>query len=201
VHWEADVLEKPDLVIRWSLEDAFRILHRQVDGTEALRVTTVVDDDYVGPPAPMDLGEQKKLDRLPHLPGATLGVQYECPSGPFGHVSFMISFVDGRVDAMELGRIAAPDVLVEVPYLALAEVRRGDITIYEAIDRGRVQGDVGPLALLAGLLDSPEFHAAELACGRSGLVLAHLGEATKSAAFAAAMATVATETQPPSTHD
>jgi hypothetical protein len=195
--WEQGELQSADLEIRWNIDDAYRILHRGISGTEALAATTVVDGDYVGPPSPMDLGQQAELARLPRLPGATLDVQYEHAAGPFGHVSFIISFVDGQVASMRFGRLDDRDALVEVPYLVMALVRRGDLSIYEAIERGRVEGQVGPLALLAGLTESPELHAAELACGRSGLALGQLGEATAVAGFETAMQELAGMTEMP----
>jgi hypothetical protein len=195
--WEPGELRNADLEIRWSVEDAYRILHREVSGTEALAATTVVHRDYAGPPSPMDLGEQPGLANLPRLPGATVDVQYEHPAGPFGHVSYAISFVDGQIASMMLGSLDEPDAVVEVPYIAMVLVRRGELTIYEAIDQGRIEGEIGPLALLAGLSDSPELHAAERACGPSGLVLAQLGQATSVDGFDEAMRALTGVTERP----
>jgi hypothetical protein len=195
--WEPGELLDADLEIRWSVQDAYRILHRQVTGTEALAETTVANGHYVGPPSPMDLGQRPELASMPRLPGATLDVQYEHPAGPFGHVSYAISFVDGQVGSMMLGKVDAPDAVVEVPYLAMVLVRLGKLSIYQALERGRVDGQTGPLALLAGLSDSEELHAAERACGGSGLALAHLGEVTSVAEFDEAMRSLAVETAAP----
>ncbi len=68
-----------------------------------------------------------------------------------------------------------PDVTVKVRYQRLIAVRTDQISIYEAIEGGRVDADVGPLMLLAGMYESPEFHAAELACGPCGPVFSNLG--------------------------
>ena len=73
----------------------------------------------------MDLGQQAELARLPRLPGATLDVQYEHAAGPFGHVSFIISFVEGQVASMRFGRLDDRDALVEVPYLVMAPTHEG----------------------------------------------------------------------------
>ena len=177
--WERGELDRPDIEIRWDWEHARRIFRRELDGTDALSGTTVAergpDRDYVGPPSPLDLGEQPELDDLPRLPDATISVQYEYPDGPFGHVSFAIVFVDGRVDAMQLGRVPEPDATVEVPFRVMAQVRRGDLSILEALEQGRVDGKLGPLGLLAGISESPEFHRAEAACGASGIALGNLG--------------------------
>lgn len=177
--WEPGELDGPDIEVRLNCDDARRIYRRELDGTDALSVTIVAErgagGDYVGPPSPMDLAEQAELADLPRLADATLSVQYEYPAGPFGHVSFAISFVDGRVDAMQLGRVPEPDATAEVPFRVMAQVRRGDLSILEALEHGRVDGKLGPLGLLAGISESPEFHRAELACGASGLALGNLG--------------------------
>jgi hypothetical protein len=189
--WEPGELDRPDIEVRLDRDDARRIYRRELDGTGALSVTIVAerraDGDYVGPPSPMDLGEQLELADLPRLPEATLTVQYEYPAGPFGHVSFAIAFVDGRVDAMQLGRMPEPDATVEVPFRVMAQVRRGDLSILEALEHGRVDGKLGPLGLLAGISESPEFHRAELACGASGLALGNLGATFADPAHQAAL--------------
>ena len=89
---------------------------------------------------------------------------------------------------MQLGRVPEPDVTVEVPFLVMAQVRRGDLSILEALEHGRVDGKLGPLGLLAGISESPEFHRAELACGASGLALGNLGVALAGPAHQAALA-------------
>ena len=189
--WEPGELDGPDIEVRLDRDDARRIYRREVDGTDALSLTIVAerrsDGCYVGPPSPMDLGGQSELADLPSLPDATLTVQYEYPAGPFGHVSFAIAFVDGRVDAMQLGRVPEPDATVEVSFRVMAQVRRGDLSILEALEHGRVAGKLGPLGLLAGISESPEFHQTELACGASGLALGNLGATLANPAHQAAL--------------
>ena len=178
--FEPGELQTPELVIQWSLPDAHRVVHRLVSGTEALAMTTVSHDGATGPPAPIDLAARPELVAMRRLPsGADLAVQYRYTGGPFGDVSFATSFVAGQVDAMLLGELADPDLVIEVPFLAAMALRRGDISIYDTLDHGRVaKGDVGPLALLAGLIDNQAYHGAEVACGPSGMVLGRLGAAT-----------------------
>ena len=101
-----------------------RILHRRISGTEALAATTVVDGDYVGPPSPMDLGQQAELARLPRLPGATLDVQYEHAAGRSATSPSSSRSWTGQVASMRFGRLDDRDALVEVPYLVMALVRR-----------------------------------------------------------------------------
>jgi len=86
-------------------------------------------------------------------------------------VSFGLSFADGQVAGMCLGRLGAADVTVSCSFLQMARVRRGDLAILDVLtDGGTVAGEEGPLALVGGLSESPEFRRAEMACGRSGWV-------------------------------
>jgi hypothetical protein len=177
--WEAGDISDPDVEIRWDRQHARRVFGREVDGTDALAATVITaPDGYVGPAPPMDLGERPELQQLPVIPDATITVQYEFPRGPFGHVSHVISFVDGQVRGMDYGRAPERDVMARVSYLAMAKVRTGEFSIYQALeDGGKVDGKLGPLALLAGICESPEFHRAELACSPVALALGRLGEA------------------------
>ena len=187
--WEAGESADPDIEIRWDWAHARRVVRREVDGTDALAATVVAaPDGYVGPPSPADLGEQPELARLPEIPDATLTVQYEYPRGPFGHVSHVIFFVDGRVQGTQLGQVPERDVMARVPFLAMAKVRSGEFSIYQALEQGgKVDGQLGPLALLAGISESPEFHRAELACSASALALGSLGEALADPVYQAAL--------------
>jgi hypothetical protein len=131
---------------------------------------------------------------MPWQPDATLLTQYRFSAGPFGAFDWWWRVVDGQSDEMGLGTVEDPDVVVKVPFQRLIGVRSGAISIYEAIEGGRVDGDVGPLMLLAGLYESPEQHAAELACGPSGAVLADLGLVVDQPAHREALAVLAGET-------
>jgi hypothetical protein len=187
--WEQGEVPEPDIEIRWEWDHARQVFGRHVDGTAALAATRIAaPDGYVGPPSPMDLGEQVELAQLPEVPDATLTVQYEYPRGPFGHVSYVIVFVDGRVEGMQLGQVAERDALARVPFLAMAKVRAGEYSIFQALEQGgKVDGQLGPLALLAGISESPEFHRAELACSRAALALGNLGEAMADSTYQAAL--------------
>jgi hypothetical protein len=177
--WQRGEVSDPDVEIRWQWEHARQVFRRSVDGTAALAQTVIAAaDGYVGPPSPMDLAEQAELAQLPEVPDATLTVQYEYPRGPFGHVSHVIEFVDGRVHRMHFGQAAERDAMARVPFLAMAKVRSGEFTIFQALEQGgKVDGQLGPLALLAGISESPEFHRAELACSPAALALGQRGEA------------------------
>jgi hypothetical protein len=190
--WAPGDLPDPQAELRWSADDAAAILTGRLEGDEAYARTTLAErgpaGEYAGPPPPMDLGERPELDALPELPGATLLVAYRFRSGPFGAVQYWIRFEDGRVRGTGLGRPDDPDVWVEVTYRAMADVRDGSITIIEALEHGSIDGKIGPMALLAGLSESREFHRAEEQGGPAGQALATLGELREEAAFREACA-------------
>ncbi|MCU1355532.1 MAG: hypothetical protein JWM89_950 [Acidimicrobiales bacterium] len=185
----ADVGGEVDLVVHQSAELTRELLAGAADGADALDATMVSDGDgsHRGAPAPMDLLDRPELELLPPIPGATLVVRYQYTRGPFGPLPFWISFVDGQVH--EMGTRGGPEADVEVAasYRQMALVRRGDMTVLDALaDGATVTGSEGALALLAGISESPEFHRAEQACGHSGLALAALGEALADPAVALA---------------
>jgi hypothetical protein len=185
-------VDAPDVEVRWSKRDALLVLRRDLRSEEAMRATSVVaqlpDGRYEGPPAPLNLMCRPELDAVPRVPGATFLVQYRYRNGPFGDVSHVLRFADGRVVEERLGEVDRCDVRVDVTYRAMAEVRAGRISILEALEGGSVEGELGALAALAGILESPEFHAAELATGRHALALAVLGDLDSDAGYQAAIA-------------
>jgi hypothetical protein len=185
--------------LRWSIPDARRILGRELRGDDAILATTVVagteDGAYVGPPAPLNLLCRPELRAMPRVPGATLAVQYHYRRGPFGDISHVLHFEDGRPVEEHLGEIQQPNVVVDVTYRAMAEVRAGEKSILEALEGGAIRGDIGPLAALAGIVEGAEFHAGEVATGRHALALAVLGELDCDPAFAAAMGALASRTR------
>lgn len=194
VDWRCGELEEPDVEIRASPEAAWDAYRGAIDGTAALAAVSVGHPGSPHPmaPSPMDLGEQPELGALPVIPAASLDVQYEYTRGPWGDVSFGLSFIDGRVDRMVLGRLPEPDVTVTCSFLQMAQVRRGDIGILDVLAAGgTVAGREGPLALLGGISESPEFRRAEMACGASGRVLAALGEVHHDRTHVAALADLA----------
>jgi hypothetical protein len=190
--WEEGPLPDAALVLRWAPADALAIHRGELAGTEALAATTVVGrgaggERVEGRPSPLDIDETGALAELPTIPGATLVIQYRFAHGPFGPVDYWWSFDEGRSVGMGLGVVDEPDVGVGITYARMVGVRQGRITILEALEHGgTVTGELGPLMLLGGLEESPELHAAELACGPSGPVLAAMGELAATPAYAEA---------------
>jgi hypothetical protein len=171
-----DEISDPDARLCWPRAEAVAILQGTLSGDDALTATTVVTGDYTGPPAPLNLACRPELVALPLVPHASIGVQYTYRAGPFGDVSYALTFENGRLDREQLGPLADPDVVVEVSYRTFALVRAGEMTVLEALEDGHVDGEIGPLAVLAGISESDEFRDAERATGRHAFALATLGQ-------------------------
>lgn len=192
--WAAGDVTEPDLELRVPHDVAHRYYRGDADGTEVLAACRVVVGGTEAPPSPLDIELVPELADLPFQPEATLLTQYRHRAGPFGPFDWWWSFVDGRSDEMHFGLVEDPDVVVKIHFDRLVGVRTDAISIYEAIEGGRVDGEVGPLMLLAGLQESLELHDAELACGPSGPVLANLGRVMDQDVCREGLATLAAET-------
>jgi hypothetical protein len=154
------------------------------------------DGPYVGRPVPGDIVDRPELQGLPRLPDANVAAQYHFSDGPFGAVAHALIFEDGLLVRDHFGTVENPDVVVRVSYEAIAPVRAGERTVLDAIANGTIEGEIGPMAVLAGILESREFQAAERATGRHGFALAALGQLQADPAYAAAMQELAATTEP-----
>jgi hypothetical protein len=185
--------------LQWSRPDGVAIWRREVRDAEAMQRTTAVATDangelYTGPPCPGDIARRDELRDLPRLADASVTVQYLFSDGPFGAVPHVLVFEEGRLTRDLFGVVDEPDVVVRVPYEAIAPVRCGERSILDAIANGAIEGEIGPMAVLAGILESPDFQAAERATGRHGFALAALGLLDADPAYAAAMTELAAKT-------
>ncbi len=191
--WSRGAAADADLELVWPRDEAAAWVRGERSGSAALAAITLADGT---PPCPMDVGATAELAALSPMPGATLRIQYHFSAGPFGPVDYWHHFEDGRSAGMGLGTAPSdPDTAVWVSFRKLVDERAGAITVLEALeDGGRVDGQVGPLMLLAGLHESPELRAAELAAGPSGPVLADLGAALAVSDQALALAELARHT-------
>ena len=71
-----------------------------------------------------------------------------------------------------LGVIDGADVSLAVPFSAAMLLRRGEITMLEGLQQGRINGTEGALGLLAGLMESPPYVEVMSECGSGPGVLA-----------------------------
>jgi hypothetical protein len=195
--FDLGAVDGAEVELRWPRDVARRILSRELRGNDAILATTVVaatgDGTYTGTPAPLNLSGQPGLDDMPEVPGASFTVRYINRDGPFGHVHYVLRFEDGRLADERLEELDQADVLVDVTYRSMALVRSDEITILEALETGNVQGEIGPLATIAGIQEAPEFHDAEIATGRHAIPLSVLGELDAHTDFGPAIAKLAAE--------
>jgi hypothetical protein len=196
-HFDLGDIDNPDVELRWAREDAFAIWRRDLRDDDAIRATTVVaatsTGTYTGTPAPGDFFARPELRELPDIPGASLIAQYRFKHAPFGVTNHFLTFVDGHCTAQSFGTAEHRDIYIEVFYQVIGPVRQGEQTILEAIEGGTIEGEMGPLALMAGIVESPEYRAAELATGRHPYALAVLGELDANDLYAAAFLQLASE--------
>lgn len=190
--WLPGRIPEPDVEIRWPAADVPALLGMAVSGTEATARTTIVDErrsgTYEGPPPPLDFAVAA-ADRLPVLPGVDLRWQCRYVRGPFGAVDYALVFADGQLVDAPLGVLDDADVSLAVPFSAAMLLRRGEVTMLEALQEGRITGTEGALGLLAGLLESPAYVEvmSECASGRGGLALAAWGELASHEGYRRAM--------------
>jgi hypothetical protein len=200
VHWDLGGVAEPDVTVRWALVDALGVMRSTITGTEAMQRATVLNDrassPYEGPPPPMDLASPE-LGDLPRLPGATVAVQFEFRSAPFGPTSWSIAFEDGQVVGLAFGRRADADVSIELPYRAVMEVHAGLIGPIDAVAQGRISGDETGMILFGGMLETPAYQRAQRQCRGGGLALAVLGEVSAGPEWRTAMAELAAQTVDP----
>lgn len=194
-------IDDADLELRFSHADAERVWRRELGGDEAMLAATVVtqldDGVYSGPPAPADLLGRPEFDGLPVIADAALVVAYTFRQGPFGVVHHWFRFDNGRPVDDGFGELDEADVRIEVEYRAIPLIRSGEKAMLDLLEGGTIQGDLGPLAMLAGLLDAPEFRAADLATGRHAFALATLGELWANATWSGALEQLAAEAPGP----
>jgi hypothetical protein len=173
-------IDEAELEMRFTRADGEALWRHGLRGDDAMRAATVVtelaDGLYCGAPAPADLLHRPEFDGLPRIPEATLVVAYTFRRGPFGLLRHWFRFENGRPVADGFGEPDDPDVRIEVEYRAIPLVRSGEQTILDVLEGGSIDGALGPLTMLAGILEAPEFHAADLATGRHAFALATLGE-------------------------
>ncbi len=198
--FDAGEVERADVEIRCARPDAAGIWRRELRDDDAMRAVTVVapvaDGMYTGPPSPADLLGRPELAASPAVPDAALVVAYTLTGGPFGTVHHWLRYENGKPVAEGFGDVDSPDVRIGTRYREIALVRSGQHTVIDALDGGTIDGAIGPMALLAGILESPEYEAAELASGRHGFALSVLGDLWADPEWIATLDALAEQTAP-----
>src|SRR5262249_45347531 len=112
-------------------------------------------------------------------------------------LDYVITFEDGQLVDERMAPADGADILGTGTYRVMGLIRAGEITLLDALNAGgTVQGDLGPLATLAGIAESPEFNEAQRATGRHAIALSVLGELDASP-FGDALARAAVESDWP----
>ena len=177
--WVPGHIEDADIEVRCPAELAPALLAAG-SGTDVTARTTVAMErtsgPYVGPPPPLDF--LANAARLSVLPDVHLRWHISLTRGPFGAVEYGMVFEDGRLVDLPLGPLGDADVVLECPFLHAMLMRRGEITMLDALRYGRISGNEGALGLLAGLLETPTYVELmrENGSGRGILALCALGE-------------------------
>jgi hypothetical protein len=178
--WGHGELPSAGVTLHWSTAHADQIWSGELTGNDALAVTTVVTagpgDVYDGPPAPLDISRHWRLAALSPQAGATVTVQFILRRGPFGDVTYVIEFTDGQVREERLGTVHDPDVSIQTSFRNYGLLRGGQIGIIDALQGGTIDGQLGPITTLAGLLESPEIGQNDDVPVDDILALATLGE-------------------------
>jgi hypothetical protein len=192
--WARGDVGEPDVEIRWTEDDAFEILGGRCTGAAASLATTIVeqrtDASYVGPPPPLDLAREPELRRLRRIPDANLTLHYELRDAPFGATQSSLVFVDGQLERLTAGPDGVADVVIKLPFRQLMRLRRGDISMQDALQFGSISGSIDSMVFLAAILESPPYRraAAATATGPAPSALAALGEVGATDAYAKALA-------------
>jgi hypothetical protein len=194
--WARGDIAEPDVEIRWGVDDAFEIMSGKRSGAAASMTTTIVeqrpDAAYLGPPPPLDLAREPELGRLRRIPDANLTLHYELRAAPFGTTQSSMVFLDGQLERITAGFAGAGDVVIELPFRQLMRMRRGEITMLDALQFGGVRGSIDSMAFLAAILESPFYRraAAAASSGPAPFALSALGEVGASDDYATARARV-----------
>jgi hypothetical protein len=194
IAWERGDISAPDVEIRWSLDDAFEILSGRCAGAAAALATTIAEQrpnaSYVGPPPPLDLGREPELGRLRRIPDANLTLHYELRAAPFGTMQSSMVFVDGQLQRLTAGLAGTGDVVIVLPFRQLMRLRRGDISMQDALQFGSISGAIDSMVFLAAILESLPYRHAALAAasGPAPMALAALGELGAANDYAKALA-------------
>lgn len=191
-----------DLRLSWSADDAMRIAWGLLDGTEAMARTTARGPDPAvapGPPAPDGLTRRAGADALPRQLGVTIRVQFVHPGGPFGTCAWILDLDDGRIrhEGFEMHGPEAVDVTVTVTYENVVRIRNGWCTTLEALQGGAIDGDIGAMIALAGILETPEFDALLRVTGEETRLLGVFAALRRDPVAAAAFDTVMRDTKLP----
>ena len=176
VEWGAGWLPDAPVALVQRVDDARRAALGLLRGNAAVARTVLRRPDGSGPLPPSDLCALAPFGGMPVIPGASITAQHVLVDGPFGTVTFVEGFVDGRRTSWDLGRDPEADVTLVRRYGCAMERRAGLRSNVASFEGGRVGGPWTMVMMLAGLTDGPEYRAASSLEPTTASLLAGLSE-------------------------
>lgn len=98
---------------------------------------------------------------LPERPGASARLQHDVADGPDGPVTYVVSFLDGRITSATLGASGDVDGTFAVAWKDAVRMALGEDDLLVGFMQGRVKyiGDVGKVLNLVPVAQSAAFAA------------------------------------------
>ncbi len=98
---------------------------------------------------------------LPARPGASARLQFVVTGTPDGEVAYVLTIIDGQLDAVTLGRHDNADVTFTESFTDALAIARGELDIHVGFMQGRVKfaGDMGALMSVLPLTQSDDYQA------------------------------------------
>ena len=108
---------------------------------------------------------------LPERPGASARLQHDVAGGPDGPVSYVLTYLDGRITAATAGGADDVDGTFALSWKDAVKMALGEDDLFVGYMQGRVKyvGDVGKILDLVPVTQSPDYASfvATVAAGSS----------------------------------
>ncbi|MEO6121011.1 MAG: SCP2 sterol-binding domain-containing protein [Acidimicrobiales bacterium] len=104
--------------------------------------------------------ETKRLaEGQPERPGASARLQYVVTGGPDGDVRYYWVLENGRLQDVDLGDMADPEITLTQSYEDAQKIQQGELDANAAFMQGRVKvtGNMAKLMALLPITNSPEY--------------------------------------------
>lgn len=95
------------------------------------------------------LDERRRLwSEMPERPHASARIQYEVTGDR--PAQYWVTFVDGRIEASETGRLETPEIVLTFDYADGVQMEKGDIDANDALRQGIIKF-AGDMRILMGM--------------------------------------------------
>lgn len=149
-------------------------------GIEGVRATRVAPDPsqlasaVEAPPA--DVSSCDLRATMPRILGADVLAQHILTDSPWGTISFVERFENGRRVEWHLGQDFSADVVLTRRFSNSMRRRQGLISNVESFEGGRVQGNWTVVMMLAGLTDDKSYRTCTARSAAACRTLGQLGD-------------------------